>query len=151
MHRRLFPRTLAVLALIATAATAGAPTATAEAPTPAQTRLNATIDAVLADSRLAGAQAGVVVLDTTTGQTLYQRNGDHRLVPASNTKLLTSTAALELLGPGHRFTTDVAGTGVRRAACSPATCTCAAAATRPCWPRTTTRWPPRSRPRASGW
>ncbi|PWR15256.1 D-alanyl-D-alanine carboxypeptidase/D-alanyl-D-alanine-endopeptidase [Micromonospora sicca] len=115
MHRRLFPRTLAVLALIATAATAGAPTATAEAPTPAQTRLNATIDAVLADSRLAGAQAGVVVLDTTTGQTLYQRNGDRRLVPASNTKLLTSTAALELLGPGHRFTTDVAGTGVRRA------------------------------------
>ncbi|MET8834298.1 D-alanyl-D-alanine carboxypeptidase/D-alanyl-D-alanine-endopeptidase [Micromonospora sp. NPDC004540] len=115
MHRRLFPRALAVLALVATAATAGAPTATAEAPTPAQTRLHATIDAILADSRLAGAQAGVVVVDTTTGQTLYDRNGDRRLIPASNTKLLTSTAAMELLGPGHRFTTDVAGDGVRRA------------------------------------
>ncbi|WP_200211251.1 D-alanyl-D-alanine carboxypeptidase/D-alanyl-D-alanine endopeptidase [Micromonospora coerulea] len=115
MHRRLFTRTLAVLALVATAATAGAPTATAESPTPTQTRLNATIDAVLADSRLVGAQAGVVVVDTATGQTLYQRNGDRRLVPASNTKLLTSTAALELLGPGHRFTTDVSGDGVRRA------------------------------------
>ncbi|MFC4145720.1 D-alanyl-D-alanine carboxypeptidase/D-alanyl-D-alanine-endopeptidase [Micromonospora mangrovi] len=115
MHRRLFPRALAVLALVATAATAGAPDATAESPTPAQTRLHATIDAVLADSRLAGAQAGVVVLDTTTGQTLYDRNGDRRLVPASNTKLLTSSAALELLGPGHRFTTDVATDGVRRA------------------------------------
>ncbi|WP_319462879.1 D-alanyl-D-alanine carboxypeptidase/D-alanyl-D-alanine-endopeptidase [Micromonospora sp. RTP1Z1] len=115
MDRRLFPRALAVLALVATAVTAGAPTATAESPTPAQTRLNATIDAILADSRLVGAQAGVVVVDTTTGQTRYQRNGDRRLVPASNTKLLTSTAALELLGPGHRFTTDVAGGGVRRA------------------------------------
>ncbi|GAB3383358.1 D-alanyl-D-alanine carboxypeptidase/D-alanyl-D-alanine-endopeptidase [Micromonospora halotolerans] len=115
MHRRLFPRALAVLALVATAATAGASTATAEAPTPAQTRLHATIDAILADSRLAGAQAGVVVVDTTTGETLYDRNGDRRLVPASNTKLLTSTAAMELLGPGHRFSTDVAGDGVRRA------------------------------------
>jgi D-alanyl-D-alanine carboxypeptidase/D-alanyl-D-alanine-endopeptidase (penicillin-binding protein 4) len=114
MHRRLFPRALAVLALVATAAAAGAP-ATADSPTPAQTRLTATIDAVLADSRLAGAQAGVVVVDTSTGQTLYDRNGDRRLVPASNTKLLTSTAALQLLGPGHRFTTDVASAGVRRA------------------------------------
>ncbi|MEU2611269.1 D-alanyl-D-alanine carboxypeptidase/D-alanyl-D-alanine-endopeptidase [Micromonospora sp. NPDC007271] len=105
---------LAVLALVAAAATAGAPTAVAESPTPAQIRLNATIDAILADSRLAGAQAGVVVVDTTTGETRYDRNGDRRLIPASNTKLLTSTAAMELLGPGHRFTTDVAGDGVRR-------------------------------------
>ncbi|MCI4064559.1 D-alanyl-D-alanine carboxypeptidase/D-alanyl-D-alanine-endopeptidase [Micromonospora sp. R77] len=115
MHRRLFTGALAVLALAATAATAGAPDATAESPTPARTRLNATIDTVLADSRLDGAQAGVVVVDTATGETLYDRNGDRRLVPASNAKLLTSTAALELLGPGHRFTTDVATDGVRRA------------------------------------
>ncbi|QLQ39548.1 D-alanyl-D-alanine carboxypeptidase/D-alanyl-D-alanine endopeptidase [Micromonospora robiginosa] len=115
MHRRLFPRALAALVLVATAATAGAPNATAEAPTPAQTRLHATIDAVLADSRLDGAQAGVVVVDTATGRTLYDRNGNRRLVPASNTKLLTSTAAMELLGPGHRFTTDVSAGGPRRA------------------------------------
>jgi D-alanyl-D-alanine carboxypeptidase/D-alanyl-D-alanine-endopeptidase (penicillin-binding protein 4) len=115
MHRRLFPRALALVAVIAATATAGASTATAEAPTPAATRLHATIDAILADSRLAGAQAGVVVVDTTTGETLYDRNGERRLVPASNTKLLTSTAALELLGPGHRFTTDVKADGQRRA------------------------------------
>ncbi|MGC5020417.1 D-alanyl-D-alanine carboxypeptidase/D-alanyl-D-alanine endopeptidase [Micromonospora sp. DT47] len=115
MHRRLFPRTLALVALVATAAAAGAPPATAESPTPAATRLHATIDAILADARLDGAQAGVVVRDTATGATLYDRNGDRRLVPASNTKLLTSTAALELLGPGHRFTTDVRTDGTRRA------------------------------------
>lgn len=115
MHRRLLPRSLALVALVAAVATAGAPTATADAPTPAQTQLHATIDAILADSRLAGAQAGVVVVDTETGRTLYDRNGDRRLVPASNTKLLTSTAALALLGPGHRFTTDVSVTGRRHA------------------------------------
>ncbi|MBQ0900465.1 D-alanyl-D-alanine carboxypeptidase/D-alanyl-D-alanine-endopeptidase [Micromonospora sp. U21] len=113
MHRRLFPRVLALVALVATAATAGAP-ATAESPTPATTRLRAAIDTVLADSRLTGAQASVVVVDTSTGQTLYDRNGDRRLIPASNTKLLTSTAALELLGAGHRFGTDVRTTGKRR-------------------------------------
>ncbi|MEH1097848.1 D-alanyl-D-alanine carboxypeptidase/D-alanyl-D-alanine endopeptidase [Micromonospora sp. CPCC 205561] len=115
MHRRLFPRALALLALVATAATAGAPIATAESPTPAETRLNATIDAILADGRLAGAQASVVVKDATTGETVYHRNGDRRLVPASNTKLLTSAAALELLGPGHRFSTEVRSSGTRRA------------------------------------
>ncbi|MCX5069503.1 D-alanyl-D-alanine carboxypeptidase/D-alanyl-D-alanine-endopeptidase [Micromonospora lupini] len=115
MHRRLFPRAVALLALAATAATVGASGATAESPTAATTRLRATIDTILADSRLAGAQTSVVVVDTSTGQTLYDRNGDRRLVPASNTKLLTSTAALELLGPGHHFSTDVHTTGRRRA------------------------------------
>ncbi|SIN36090.1 D-alanyl-D-alanine carboxypeptidase/D-alanyl-D-alanine endopeptidase [Micromonospora cremea] len=113
MHRRLFPRVLALVALVATAATAGAP-ATAESPTPATTHLRAAIDTILADPRLTGAQASVVVVDTSTGQTLYDRNGDRRLIPASNTKLLTSTAALELLGAGHRFGTDVRTTGKRR-------------------------------------
>ncbi|SCE68929.1 D-alanyl-D-alanine carboxypeptidase/D-alanyl-D-alanine endopeptidase [Micromonospora mirobrigensis] len=114
MHRRHYGRGLALTALLLATATTGVP-ATADSPSPAQTRLHATIDTVLADPRLDGAQAGVVVVDTSTGQTLYDRNGDRRLVPASNTKLLTSTAALALLGPGHRFTTDVRSTGSRRA------------------------------------
>ncbi|MET8277325.1 D-alanyl-D-alanine carboxypeptidase/D-alanyl-D-alanine-endopeptidase [Micromonospora sp. NPDC005174] len=115
MHRRLFPRAVALLALVATVATVGASGATAESPTPATTRLRATIDAILADNRLTGAQTSVVVVDTSTGETLYDRNGDRRLIPASNTKLLTSTAALGLLGSGHHFSTDVQATGARRA------------------------------------
>ncbi|MER7457570.1 D-alanyl-D-alanine carboxypeptidase/D-alanyl-D-alanine-endopeptidase [Micromonospora sp. NPDC126480] len=115
MDRRLFPRTLALVALVTAAATAGAPTATAESPAPAATRLDATIDAILADSRLAGAQASVVVKNAATGETVYHRNGERRLVPASNTKLLTSAAALELLGPDHRFRTGVHAGGPRRA------------------------------------
>jgi D-alanyl-D-alanine carboxypeptidase/D-alanyl-D-alanine-endopeptidase (penicillin-binding protein 4) len=114
MHRRLLARGLAVAALVAAAAVTDAPGATAESPVPALTDLRATIDTILADDRLAGAQAGVVVVDTTTGATLYDRNGDRRLVPASNTKLLTSTAALEILGADHRFDTDVRAAGTRR-------------------------------------
>ncbi len=114
MHRRLFPRTLALVALVAAAATAGAPTATAESPAPTATRLDATLDAILADARLAGAQASVVVKDAATGETVYHRNGDRRLIPASNTKLLTSAAALDLLGPEHRFRTGVHAGGPRR-------------------------------------
>ena len=91
MHRRLFVRGVAVVALLGAAAVIDAPGATAESPPSAVTDLRAAIDTILADSRLTGAQAGVVVVDTTTGETLYDRNGDRRLVPASNTKLLTSS------------------------------------------------------------
>ncbi|WP_250030925.1 D-alanyl-D-alanine carboxypeptidase/D-alanyl-D-alanine endopeptidase [Paractinoplanes maris] len=72
------------------------------------------IDDILADPVLAGSQVGVVVADARTGATLVDRNGSRRLLPASNAKLFTSAAALAILGPGHRFTTEVKASGVRR-------------------------------------
>ncbi|GGM36993.1 D-alanyl-D-alanine carboxypeptidase DacC [Longimycelium tulufanense] len=71
------------------------------------------LDRILADSRLRGAQVGVVVRETATGKTLYDRGGDDRLLPASNAKLLTAMAALRVLGPDYRFVTDVSMTGRR--------------------------------------
>ncbi|MFH8370351.1 D-alanyl-D-alanine carboxypeptidase/D-alanyl-D-alanine-endopeptidase [Streptomyces sp. NPDC018031] len=65
------------------------------------------IDAILDDPRLAGGAAGVVVADAATGDIRYEHRGTDRLMPASNTKLVTSAAAMELLGPDHRFSTDV--------------------------------------------
>ena len=41
------------------------------------------------------------------GKTLYAHDADLRLLPASNCKLWTSAAALELLGPEYRMPTDV--------------------------------------------
>lgn len=75
--------------------------------------LAAALDRILADPRLAGATAGVVVRDADGGTLLYSREGERRLVPASNQKLLTSAAALEVLGPGYRFTTEVHAAGSR--------------------------------------
>jgi D-alanyl-D-alanine carboxypeptidase/D-alanyl-D-alanine-endopeptidase (penicillin-binding protein 4) len=116
MHRPLFVRTTAACVLAVAVFAAGAPTTGAVAlpEDPAVVRLNAAIDAILADARLTGAQASVVVRDTTDGQTLYDRNGNRRLVPASNTKLLTSAAAMEILGADHRFTTEVRTTAEQR-------------------------------------
>ena len=51
-----------------------------------------------------------MVRDATTGETLYDRNGSTRLLPASNTKLFSSTAAMHTLGAGFRFHTDVLAT-----------------------------------------
>ncbi|WP_088286186.1 D-alanyl-D-alanine carboxypeptidase/D-alanyl-D-alanine-endopeptidase [Kineosporia sp. A_224] len=73
--------------------------------------LATTIDTILADGRLAGSQKRVVVKDAVTGEVLYNRNGTVRGNPASNEKLLTSAAAMDLLGPAFRFTTSVSRTG----------------------------------------
>ena len=47
------------------------------------------------------------VLDIGTGKVLYAHKATAPFIPASNMKLLTTTAALSLLGPDHRFTTKV--------------------------------------------
>ncbi|MGC0250566.1 D-alanyl-D-alanine carboxypeptidase/D-alanyl-D-alanine endopeptidase [Pseudactinotalea sp. Z1748] len=72
------------------------------------------VDRILADSRLDGALAGVVVQDARTGERLYEHNPGYRLMPASNVKMLTSAAAMELLGPDYTYTTTVLTDGERR-------------------------------------
>lgn len=68
--------------------------------------LGADLDAILANPGLAGADVGLVVR-TLDGETVYQHSSDRRRQPASNAKLATSAAALEVLGPDHRFATTV--------------------------------------------
>ncbi|GBQ02905.1 D-alanyl-D-alanine carboxypeptidase/D-alanyl-D-alanine-endopeptidase [Streptomyces spongiicola] len=80
---------------------------------PSGTGLKGAIDTILADSRMDGGAASVVVADAATGERLYERDAGDRLMPASNTKLATSAAAMALLGPGYRFRTEVLATGRR--------------------------------------
>ncbi|HEY3562793.1 MAG TPA: D-alanyl-D-alanine carboxypeptidase/D-alanyl-D-alanine-endopeptidase, partial [Kribbella sp.] len=87
---------------------AAAPTAVHQAVR--ATALQQRLDGLLNDSRYDGSQVALVVRDATTGETLYDRNGAERLLPASNTKLFTSTAAMHVLGPSYRFHTDVLAT-----------------------------------------
>jgi D-alanyl-D-alanine carboxypeptidase/D-alanyl-D-alanine-endopeptidase (penicillin-binding protein 4) len=69
--------------------------------------LTAAIDALLGDPRLDGATVAVQVRDASTGEVLYDRGSDQRVLPASNLKLLSSAAAVDGLGEDHRFTTAV--------------------------------------------
>ncbi len=48
---------------------------------------------------------GVLVVSLDTGDTLFAIDPDRPLAPASNLKLLTTTAALRILGPDYRFRT----------------------------------------------
>ncbi|WP_093799721.1 D-alanyl-D-alanine carboxypeptidase/D-alanyl-D-alanine-endopeptidase [Streptomyces sp. Wb2n-11] len=80
---------------------------------PSDTGLKGAIDTILTDARLDGGAASVVIADATTGETLYRRDGADRLMPASNTKLPTSVAAMALLGPDYRYRTDALSTGSR--------------------------------------
>jgi D-alanyl-D-alanine carboxypeptidase/D-alanyl-D-alanine-endopeptidase (penicillin-binding protein 4) len=64
---------------------------------------------LLSDARL-GKHVDVLVSDLSTGKVLF-RHGDGAVIPASTTKLLTSLAALQSLGPMTRFSTTVVAVG----------------------------------------
>lgn len=50
---------------------------------------------------------GVHIVDLDSGDVVYAHNADKLLKPASNTKLLTTAAALELLGADYQFETQL--------------------------------------------
>ncbi|KRP64261.1 D-alanyl-D-alanine carboxypeptidase/D-alanyl-D-alanine endopeptidase [Pseudomonas orientalis] len=79
-----------------------------------QTSTSATLDMLLADPALQGATVSLTVRDARTGSTLYQHNPRTRLVPASNLKLLTTAAAMDVLGPQYRFATQLLSNGTRQ-------------------------------------
>ena len=79
-----------------------------------QTSTPATLDKLLSDPALQGATVSLMVRDARTGSTLYQHNPRTRLVPASNLKLLTTAAAMDVLGPQYRFATQLLSNGIRQ-------------------------------------
>jgi len=50
---------------------------------------------------------GVMVVSLSTGDTLFARDADELLLPASTMKLYTAALAFERFGPAHQFRTDV--------------------------------------------
>ena len=74
---------------------------------PLPTRLAQALAVPGAPARLSGA----VAVDLLTGRTLFQRNPDKPLAPASNEKLVVTYTALKELGPNYRFHTSVLSNG----------------------------------------
>jgi D-alanyl-D-alanine carboxypeptidase/D-alanyl-D-alanine-endopeptidase (penicillin-binding protein 4) len=75
---------------------------------PTGTGLQSALAAPLSASAL-GPRVSAVVTDPATGKILWSQNPDQASTPASTTKLVTSAAALAVLGPDATFTTKVVG------------------------------------------
>lgn len=69
--------------------------------------LRAALQPSLEAAALARATVGVQVVRVADGLEVLGASADAPLLPASTTKLLTSAAALDVLGPSFNFTTDV--------------------------------------------
>ncbi|PFG98540.1 D-alanyl-D-alanine carboxypeptidase/D-alanyl-D-alanine-endopeptidase (penicillin-binding protein 4) [Saccharopolyspora erythraea NRRL 2338] len=109
--RRRWGVSIGLVSVLGASIAVAAPTTAAPAGPDA---LRVDLDKILADPRLDGSHAGVVVRDPETDEVLYSSQADARATPASNAKLLTAAAALEALGPDYRFRTDVLTDGQQR-------------------------------------
>jgi D-alanyl-D-alanine carboxypeptidase/D-alanyl-D-alanine-endopeptidase (penicillin-binding protein 4) len=63
------------------------------------------IDSLTSQPEFRNAQWGVLIVNPRTGDTLYSKNAGKLFMPASNMKIVTSAAALTLLGPDYRYRT----------------------------------------------
>ncbi|MFC1484020.1 D-alanyl-D-alanine carboxypeptidase/D-alanyl-D-alanine-endopeptidase [Candidatus Neomarinimicrobiota bacterium] len=66
---------------------------------------------VILDPGQAVSDWGIYAVNLTTGKTLIEYNADKLFLPASNTKLYTTSAALNLLGSDYRYQTHILATG----------------------------------------
>jgi len=71
------------------------------------------ISSIVKQVNAQGGVAGISVRDAADGKILYQYNGSTHLRPASNMKLITGAAALQVLGMNYRFSTEVLTNGKR--------------------------------------
>ena len=74
---------------------------------PVAQQLDAAIRQLESDSQLLHAVIGLCVVDTKTGQPVYQHHTQIGLAPASTQKLFTSCAAFDLLGEQYRYKTKL--------------------------------------------
>jgi D-alanyl-D-alanine carboxypeptidase/D-alanyl-D-alanine-endopeptidase (penicillin-binding protein 4) len=73
--------------------------------------LSGKLDSILDGPDYKHAKWGVLVVDAKTGETVYARNPDKLMTPASVTKLYSCAAALVRLGPDTNFETNVVRRG----------------------------------------
>jgi serine-type D-Ala-D-Ala carboxypeptidase/endopeptidase (penicillin-binding protein 4) len=69
--------------------------------------VTAQLHEVLASPALAKAKVGVYIKRLEDGRELFVKDPDALLIPASNVKIVTTAAALSVLGPDFRYVTEV--------------------------------------------
>jgi serine-type D-Ala-D-Ala carboxypeptidase/endopeptidase (penicillin-binding protein 4) len=101
----------ALLAVVACFAPAASPQNTSPELVGRTSRFDAIdwiVDSAVARPDLKGAVVSILIEDLGSGDVLYERGADRLMVPASNMKIVTGTAALRVLGPAFTFDTAVA-------------------------------------------
>lgn len=78
---------------------------------PAQNRIEKILQNMLAQPEYKNAQVGLQIVDVDKGKVFYEMNSEKLMIPASVLKLVTSAAALEILGAEYRFETRLGYTG----------------------------------------
>jgi serine-type D-Ala-D-Ala carboxypeptidase/endopeptidase (penicillin-binding protein 4) len=73
----------------------------------ATAKFAARVTALLGAAPASKGEWGLLILDSESGETLYDQNADRYFVPASNMKLFTTALALAKLGPEYRFHTTL--------------------------------------------
>lgn len=78
---------------------------------PVKDRLAKAVEILQADQQMKHALLGLQVINAQTGDKVFEVNAQTGLAPASCQKIITSVAALELLGPAYRYETVLGYTG----------------------------------------
>lgn len=71
------------------------------------------IEEILRNNCLDRDTTGIKIVSMDRKETIFEKNSDLPLIPASNLKILTTSAALSTLGPDYRFRTAVFHDGSR--------------------------------------
>jgi len=102
----------AAIALAAPPAAAATPPAVASlAPAPPPFQFTAALDEQVRAAYGVAPAIGVHVVELGTGEPVYAWSADEQRIIASNTKLFTTAAALDALGPGYLFETRLLARG----------------------------------------
>lgn len=73
--------------------------------------LSRQVDALVRDARLGSARIGISIVDMQTGESLVSVDADTPYIPASNMKVLSTGAALHVLGKDYVFRTELLRVG----------------------------------------
>lgn len=79
----------------------------AAAPAASALDLNQNIRQLVGAHDLRGTRVGILIMDMDSGEVLGSMNPDEQLIPASNMKLVTTAAALDVLGPDFVYRTQL--------------------------------------------
>jgi D-alanyl-D-alanine carboxypeptidase/D-alanyl-D-alanine-endopeptidase (penicillin-binding protein 4) len=77
----------------------------------ARAALRFSIDSMVGAPEFRSASWGVLIVDPVAAETLYSHNASRLFIPASNQKLVSSSVALEQLGPDYRYRTTFGARG----------------------------------------